>query len=50
MKQFEEFFSEQLGQLADYEGRFFPKSRSRTMGEYDRRQVDGCATFYKLSK
>jgi CCR4-NOT transcription complex subunit 6 len=50
MKQYEEFFKEQLSQLADYDGIFFPKSRSRTMGEYERRQVDGCATLYKMSK
>ena len=50
MKQYEEYFSEQLSALADYDGQFFPKSRSRTMGEYERRQVDGCATLYKTSK
>ncbi|KAJ3361548.1 Glucose-repressible alcohol dehydrogenase transcriptional effector [Kappamyces sp. JEL0680] len=49
-KQYEEFFKEQLSQLSDYDGVFFPKSRSRTMGEIERRQVDGCATLYKTSK
>ena len=50
MRQYEDFFREQLAQHADYDGQFFPKSRSRTMGEYERNQVDGCATLYKTSK
>lgn len=50
MGQFEEFFLEQLSQLGEYAGVFYPKSRARTMGDLDRRQVDGCATFYKTSK
>lgn len=50
MRQYEDFFKEQLGQLSDYDGTFFPKSRSRTMGEYERKQVDGCATLFKTSK
>ncbi|KAI8898672.1 Endonuclease/exonuclease/phosphatase [Globomyces pollinis-pini] len=50
MRQFEDFFKEQLSQLADYDGVFFPKSRAKTMPEYERRQVDGCVTMYKTSK
>lgn len=50
MRQYEDFFKEQLSQLAEYDGEFFPKSRSRTMGEYERSQVDGCATLYKTTK
>ena len=48
-RQYEDFFKEQLAH-AEYDGVFFPKSRSRTMGEYERSQVDGCATLYKASK
>ncbi|KAI8910995.1 Endonuclease/exonuclease/phosphatase [Gorgonomyces haynaldii] len=48
--QYEDFFLPQLSQLSGYDGVFYPKSRARTMGEYERRQVDGCATFYKRSK
>ncbi|KAJ3328231.1 Glucose-repressible alcohol dehydrogenase transcriptional effector [Blyttiomyces sp. JEL0837] len=50
MSQFEEYFSEQLGQLGDYEGVFWPKSRARTMGDFEKRSVDGCATFFKTTK
>jgi CCR4-NOT transcription complex subunit 6 len=47
--QYEDYFIKHLkGQ--DYEGIYWPKSRYKTMGEADRRQVDGCATFYKASK
>jgi CCR4-NOT transcription complex subunit 6 len=47
--QYEGYFIKHLkGQ--DYEGVHWPKSRYKTMGEADRRQVDGCATFYKASK
>jgi CCR4-NOT transcription complex subunit 6 len=47
--QYEDYF---IGHLKgqDYEGVYWPKSRHKTMGEADRRQVDGCATFYKASK
>jgi CCR4-NOT transcription complex subunit 6 len=48
--QFEEFFSDQLSQLGEYSGVFYPKSRSRTMSEADKKHVDGCATFFKTSK
>lgn len=49
IQQYEDYFIEHLkGQ--DYEGVFWPKSRYKTMAESDRRQVDGCATFYKASK
>ena len=50
MGQFEEFFSEQLAQLGDYTGVFYPKSRAKTMTGQDKRQVDGCAIFYKTNK
>ncbi|KAJ3300703.1 Glucose-repressible alcohol dehydrogenase transcriptional effector [Borealophlyctis nickersoniae] len=48
--QYEEYFHDQLQQHGEYEGVFWPKSRSRTMSESERRQVDGCATFWKSSK
>ena len=48
--QFEDYFKEQMKQQADYDGVFWPKSRSKTMAEKDRRVVDGCATFFKASK
>ncbi|KAJ3021509.1 Glucose-repressible alcohol dehydrogenase transcriptional effector [Thoreauomyces humboldtii] len=50
MDHYEDFFREQLSQLGGYEGVFYPKSRARTMAEYERRQVDGCATFWKGAK
>ncbi|EGF83374.1 hypothetical protein BATDEDRAFT_9186 [Batrachochytrium dendrobatidis JAM81] len=50
MGQFEDYFKVQLAHLADYEGVFYPKSRSKTMNEYERRQVDGCATLFKTTK
>ncbi|KAI9364449.1 Endonuclease/exonuclease/phosphatase [Zopfochytrium polystomum] len=50
MSQFEEYFQVQLAQLGDYKGVFAPKSRARTMGDYERRSVDGCATFFKANK
>eukprot|EP00842_Homolaphlyctis_polyrhiza_P004934 jgi/Hompol1/5441/HPOL_001935-RA len=50
MGQYEDYFKEQLSQLAEYDGVFYPKSRSRTMGETERRAVDGCATMFKSSK
>nr|KAJ3409340.1 Glucose-repressible alcohol dehydrogenase transcriptional effector [Polyrhizophydium stewartii] len=50
MGQFDDYFKDQLAQLGEYEGICFPKSRAKTMGEYERRQVDGCATLFKTSK
>ncbi len=46
---YEDFFTVNLGQLG-YEGVYWPKSRYKTMNEADRRQVDGCATFFKADK
>lgn len=28
----------------------FPRQQSRTMGDEDRKRVDGCATFYRTAK
>lgn len=47
--QYEEFFCVNLSKHG-YEGVFWPKSRYKTMNDTDRRQVDGCATFYKADK
>ncbi|ORX90110.1 hypothetical protein K493DRAFT_288487 [Basidiobolus meristosporus CBS 931.73] len=46
--QYEEFFRDQLKQ-ADYDSVFWVKSRAKTMSEWERRSVDGCATFFKSS-
>ncbi|KDQ55803.1 hypothetical protein JAAARDRAFT_195620 [Jaapia argillacea MUCL 33604] len=47
--QYEDYF---IPHLTDngYEGVYWPKSRYKTMSDAERRQVDGCATFYKPSK
>ncbi|KAH7925627.1 hypothetical protein BV22DRAFT_1010832 [Leucogyrophana mollusca] len=47
--QYEDYFVKHL-QEQDYGGVYFPKSRYKTMSDADRRQVDGCATFYKADK
>jgi CCR4-NOT transcription complex subunit 6 len=47
--QYDNFFCKHLGPRG-YESVFWQKSRSKTLSEADRRQVDGCATFYKPSK
>ncbi|KAF8893561.1 Endonuclease/exonuclease/phosphatase [Infundibulicybe gibba] len=47
--QYEGYFIKHLS-AQDYEGVYWPKSRYKTMNDTDRRQVDGCATFYKASK
>lgn len=48
--QYEEFFSPQLRSRGEYEGVFWPKSRARTMSDWERKAVDGCAIFYKPQK
>jgi CCR4-NOT transcription complex subunit 6 len=49
MGQYEDFFSQQLAELG-YEGVYGAKSRYKTMQDSDRRQVDGCATFFKKDR
>lgn len=49
MGQYEDFFSLHLGDLG-YEGVYGAKSRYKTMQDSDRRQVDGCATFFKKDR
>jgi CCR4-NOT transcription complex subunit 6 len=46
---YEDYFTVNLAQQG-YEGVYWPKSRYKTMNDTDRRQVDGCATFYKADK
>jgi len=33
-----------------YTGVFYPKSRSKTMNEEEKKYVDGCAIFWKKDK
>lgn len=33
-----------------YDGIFSPKSRAKTMGESERKYVDGCAIFFRSAK
>jgi CCR4-NOT transcription complex subunit 6 len=47
--QYDDHFLPQL-KASDYDGIFFPKSRARTMGDAEKKSVDGCATFWKTSK
>jgi CCR4-NOT transcription complex subunit 6 len=48
-EKFYNFFQPEL-QALGYEGIFSPKSRAKTMSEKDRKHVDGCAIFYRVSK
>jgi CCR4-NOT transcription complex subunit 6 len=50
MAQYEEFFRDELARRGGYESVYWPKSRAKTMGELERKTVDGCATFFKASK
>ncbi|KAJ6594239.1 Endonuclease/exonuclease/phosphatase [Mycena capillaripes] len=49
MGQYEDFFSRHLAEQG-YEGVYGAKSRYKTMQDSDRRQVDGCATFFKKDR
>ncbi|KAG6874504.1 hypothetical protein C0995_010414 [Termitomyces sp. Mi166 len=46
---YEDYFLPRL-KARDYDGFHWPKSRYKTKKDTERRQVDGCATFYKSSK
>lgn len=48
-EQYQDYFLREL-QSEGYEGIFSPKSRAKTMSEFERKHVDGCAIFYKTSK
>ncbi|KAL1760558.1 Endonuclease/exonuclease/phosphatase [Schizophyllum commune] len=47
--QFEDYFLKHMMEHG-YEAVFWPKPRARTMGEAERRTVDGCATFYRSDR
>eukprot|EP00834_Sanchytrium_tribonematis_P003722 NODE_154_length_15322_cov_0.584510.p2 type:complete len:478 gc:universal NODE_154_length_15322_cov_0.584510:12770-14203(+) len=49
---YESFFGPRLLTLPGrmYRGMFFQKSRAKTMGELDKKSVDGCAIFAKIDK
>lgn len=49
MDQFYNFFIRELQQQG-YDGIFTPKSRAKTMGEHERKFVDGCALFFHKQK
>jgi CCR4-NOT transcription complex subunit 6 len=46
---FYNFFRPEL-KTDGYYGIFSPKSRAKTMGETERKYVDGCAIFFRTSK
>ena len=48
-EQFYSYFQPELKKHG-YAGVFSAKSRARTMSEQERKHVDGCAIFYKMSK
>lgn len=48
--QYEQYFKPQFRMRGNYDGVFSPKSRARTMNEWDRTFVDGCAIFFKVDK
>ncbi|KAI9190472.1 Glucose-repressible alcohol dehydrogenase transcriptional effector [Blastocladiella emersonii ATCC 22665] len=50
MQQYDNFFTTQLKELGGYESVFWPKTRARTMSDWERKSVDGCATFFRASK
>jgi CCR4-NOT transcription complex subunit 6 len=48
--QFEQYFKPQLRMRGSYDGIFYPKSRAKTMNDWDRTFVDGCAIFFKSDR
>ncbi|KAF8433413.1 Endonuclease/exonuclease/phosphatase [Terfezia claveryi] len=46
---FEEVFSPALA-YHEYKGVFWPKSRAKIMSDSEKKNVDGCATFFKTTK
>ncbi|KAI7866140.1 Endonuclease/exonuclease/phosphatase [Spinellus fusiger] len=47
---YEDTLREELREMGNYESVFYPKSRAKTMSQKEKRSVDGCATFYRVSK
>ncbi|KAI9485944.1 MAG: Endonuclease/exonuclease/phosphatase [Benjaminiella poitrasii] len=50
VKHYEGELGDALKERGDYDSVFFPKSRVKTMTGKNRKEVDGCAIFYKASK
>ncbi|KAI7900017.1 Endonuclease/exonuclease/phosphatase [Cokeromyces recurvatus] len=50
IKDYEGKIGDALKEHGDYDSVFFPKSRVKTMTGKERKEVDGCAIFYKASK
>jgi CCR4-NOT transcription complex subunit 6 len=48
-EQFKTLFQARLEEVG-YAGVFYPKSRSKTMNEEEKKYVDGCAIFWKKDK
>lgn len=42
-----DFFREQFKLRGDYESVFYQKTRARSMSDFERRNVDGCAIFWR---
>lgn len=49
LQQYDELFLPTLQQHG-YEGVFLQKTRAKTMSDWERKVVDGCATFYRTEK
>ncbi|KAI9224207.1 Endonuclease/exonuclease/phosphatase [Blastocladiella britannica] len=50
MQVYETYFQPQLKELGGYDSVFWPKTRARTMSDWERKTVDGCATFFRAAK
>lgn len=48
--QFDAYFKPQLRMRGGYDGFFYAKSRAKTMSDWDRTFVDGCALFFKADR
>ncbi|KAI9137825.1 Endonuclease/exonuclease/phosphatase [Paraphysoderma sedebokerense] len=50
MCQYDDYFKPRMMEEGGYDSVFWPKSRARTMTEWERKSVDGCATFFRTSR
>ncbi|RHZ79076.1 hypothetical protein Glove_152g102 [Diversispora epigaea] len=48
--QYEDYFKDAYHKHGDYDSVYWPKSRAKTMSDWEKKSVDGCATFFKASK
>ncbi|GES85480.1 glucose-repressible alcohol dehydrogenase transcriptional effector [Rhizophagus clarus] len=48
--QYDEYFKDTFHNHGGYDSVYWPKSRAKTMADWEKKSVDGCATFYKSSK